>query len=117
LREVVRTKEAPQPIGPFFASDQNTRFCLCGSQIALDPATHKLVEGDMKAQTERALRNLVAILAEAGSSRERVVRTTVFWKNISDFPARNEVYGHFFQGSRSTAGVVRCPAMRLLESM
>jgi 2-iminobutanoate/2-iminopropanoate deaminase len=71
-----------------------------------------------KAQTERVLKNLSAVLRAAGSSMERVVRTTVFLKNISDFPAMNEVYGHFFANtppSRSTVAVVALPRDALVE--
>jgi 2-iminobutanoate/2-iminopropanoate deaminase len=117
-REVVATKDAPQPIGPYSQAIKASGLVFASGQIALDPATGKLVEGDVKAQTERVLKNLSAVLAAAGSSTERVVRTTVFLKNISDFPAMNEVYGHFFTNappSRSTIGVAALPRDALVE--
>jgi 2-iminobutanoate/2-iminopropanoate deaminase len=117
-REVVLTKDAPQPIGPYSQGIKAGGFVFASGQIALDPATGKLVEGDIKIQTERVLKNLSAILAAAGSSMERAVRTTVFLKNISDFPAMNEVYGHFFPNappSRSTVGVAALPRDALVE--
>ena len=117
-RKVVATKEAPQPIGPYSQAIKAGGFVFASGQIALDPANGKLIEGDIKAQTERVLKNLSAVLAAAGSSLDRVVRTTVFLKNISDFPAMNEVYGQFFKNeppSRSTVQVAALPKDALLE--
>ena len=117
-KKVVLTKDAPQPIGPYSQAIKAGGFVFASGQIALDPATGKLIEGDIKAQTERVLKNLTAVLAAAGSSMDRVVRTTVFLRNISDFPAMNEVYGQFFKNeppSRSTVGVAALPRDALLE--
>jgi 2-iminobutanoate/2-iminopropanoate deaminase len=117
-KKVVATKDAPQPIGPYSQAIKAGGFVFASGQIALDPATGKLIEGDIKAQTERVLKNLTAVLGAAGSSMDRVVRTTVFLKNISDFPAMNEVYGQFFKNdppSRSTVGVAALPRDALLE--
>ena len=117
-KKVVATKDAPQPIGPYSQAIKAGGFVFASGQIALDPATGKLIEGDIKAQTERVLKNLSAVLAAAGSSMDRVVRTTVFLKNISDFPAMNEVYGQFFNNeppSRSTVQVAALPRDALLE--
>jgi 2-iminobutanoate/2-iminopropanoate deaminase len=117
-KKVVLTKDAPQPIGPYSQAIKAGGFVFASGQIALDPATGKLIEGDIKAQTERVLKNLTAVLGAAGSSMDRVVRTTVFLKNISDFPAMNEVYGQFFKNeppSRSTVGVAALPKDSLLE--
>jgi 2-iminobutanoate/2-iminopropanoate deaminase len=117
-KKVVATKDAPQPIGPYSQAIKAGGFVFASGQIALDPATGKLIEGDIKAQTERVLKNLTAVLAAAGSSMDRVVRTTVFLKNISDFPAMNEVYGQFFKNeppSRSTVQVGALPKDSLLE--
>ena len=117
-REVVATKDAPQPIGPYSQAIKAGGFVFASGQIALDPATGKLIEGDIKAQTERVLKNLSAVLAAAGSSMDRVVRTTVFLKNISDFQAMNEVYGKFFTNappSRTTVQAAGLPRDALLE--
>ncbi len=117
-KKVVATKAAPQPIGPYSQAIKAGGFVFASGQIALDPATGKLIEGDIKAQTERVLKNLSAVLAAAGSRMDRVVRTTVFLKNISDFPAMNEVYGQFFKNdppSRSTVQVAALPRDALLE--
>lgn len=117
-REVVLTKDAPQPIGPYSQAIKAGGFVFASGQIALDPATGKLAEGDIKAQTERVLKNLSAVLAGAGSSMNRVVRTTVFLKNISDFPAMNEIYGKFFTSAppaRTTVQAAGLPKDALLE--
>ena len=117
-KKVVASKDAPQPIGPYSQAIKAGGFVFASGQIPLDPATGKLIEGDIKAQTERVLKNLTAVLAAAGSNMDRVVRTTVFLKNISDFPAMNEVYGQFFKNeppSRSTVGVAALPRDALLE--
>jgi 2-iminobutanoate/2-iminopropanoate deaminase len=117
-KKVVATKEAPQAIGPYSQAIKAGGFVFTAGQIPIDPATGKLVEGDVKAQTERVLKNLSAVLAAAGSNMDRVVKTTVFLKNISDFPAMNEVYGQFFKNdppSRSTVQVAALPKDALIE--
>src|ERR1017187_3008987 len=117
-REVVLTNDAPQPIGPYSQAIKAGGFVFASGQIALDPATGKLIDGDIKAQTERVLKNLSAVLAGAGSSMDRVVKTTVFLKNISDFPAMNEVYGKTFTNvppSRTTVQAAGLPKDALLE--
>ena len=95
-REVVLTKDAPQPIGPYSQAIKAVGFVFASGQIAIDPATGKLIDGDIKAQTERVLKNLSGVLTGAGSSMDRVIKCTVFLKNMSDFPAMNEVYGKSF---------------------
>jgi 2-iminobutanoate/2-iminopropanoate deaminase len=117
-KKVVATKEAPQAIGPYSQAIKAGGFIFASGQIALDPVTGKLVEGDVRAQTERVLKNLSAVLAAAGSSMDRVVKTTVFLKNLSDFSAMNEVYGQLFKSeppSRSTVQVVALPKDALIE--
>ena len=117
-KKVVATKEAPQAIGPYSQAIKAGGFVFTAGQIPIDPATGKLVEGDVKAQTERVLKNLSAVLAAAGSSMDRVVKTTVFLKNMSDFPAMNEAYGQFFKNdppSRSTVQAAALPKDALIE--
>ena len=117
-REVVLTKDAPQPIGPYSQAVKAGGFVFASGQLALDPATGKLVEGDIREQTERVLKNLSAVLTAAGSSMDRAVKTTVFLKNMADFPAMNEVYGHFFTNappSRSTIEAAHLPKDALIE--
>jgi 2-iminobutanoate/2-iminopropanoate deaminase len=117
-REVVLTKDAPQPVGPYSQAIKAGGFVFVAGQIGFDPATGKLVEGDIKAQTERVLKNLSAVLAGAGSSMDRVVKVTVFLKNISDFQSMNEVYAKFFPNAppaRSTVQVAGLARDALVE--
>ncbi len=112
MRDVVATKDAPQAIGPYSQAIKANGFIFTSGQIAIDPATNQVIQGDVAAQTERVLKNLEAILKAAGSSLERVVRTTVFLKNMGDFGTMNEVYGRFWKAAppaRSTVEVARLP--------
>ena len=112
MRDVVATKDAPQAIGPYSQAVKANGFIFTSGQIAFDPATNQIIQGDVAAQTERVLKNLEAILKAAGSGLERVVRTTVFLKNMGDFAAMNEVYGRFWKSAppaRSTVEVARLP--------
>jgi 2-iminobutanoate/2-iminopropanoate deaminase len=117
-RDVILSKDAPPPVGPYSQAIKAGGFVFAAGQIALDPATGKLVEGDVKVQTERVLKNLSTVLAAAGSSLDRAVKVTVFLKNISDFAAMNEVYGKFFTASppaRSTVQVAGLARDALVE--
>lgn len=117
-KEPVATKDAPQPVGPYSQAIKAGGFVFAAGQIAIDPTTSKVIEGDIKAQTERVLKNLSAVLAAAGSSMDKVARTTVFLKNMSDFPAMNETYAKFFPNTppaRSTVEVARLPKDALVE--
>ena len=116
-KEAVATKDAPPAAGPYSQGIKAGGFVFAAGQIGRDPATNK-VEGDVKAQTERTLKNLSAVLAAAGTSLERAVKVTVFLKNISDFQAMNEVYAKFFPGTppaRSTVQAVLPNAAALIE--
>ncbi len=112
-KEVVATQQAPQAIGPYSQAIKANGFVFTAGQIPLDPATGKQVEGDIRAQTERVMRNLEAILAEAGASFDTVVKTTCYLANLDDFAAFNEVYAGFFTAqppARSTVQAARLPA-------
>ncbi len=98
----VSTSDAPRPIGPYSQGVISGGFLYCSGQIALDPQTNELVEGDVGAQTERVLQNLVAVLREAKMGPENVVKTTVYLADMADFPKMNEVYGRFL-GQRPPA--------------
>jgi 2-iminobutanoate/2-iminopropanoate deaminase len=118
VRDVVSTKDAPQAIGPYSQAIKAGDFVFLSGQIAIDPATSNVIQGDIRAQTDRVLKNISAILAAAGSSLERVVKTTVFLKNMSEFAAMNEVYGKFWKSAppaRSTVEVARLPKDVLVE--
>ena len=118
MKEVIKTNDAPQAIGPYSQAIKANGFVFISGQIAIDPATGELVEGDVGKQADRVLQNLRAILQAAGSSMEQVVRTTVFLKNMSDFAAMNQVYATFFttqQPARSTVEVAQLPRNVLVE--
>lgn len=111
-RQRIATTAAPAAIGPYSQAIASGELVFCSGQIALDPATGQLAEGDVRAQTRRALENLSAVLAAAGSSPALVVKTTVFLVSMADFAAMNEVYAEFFIGeppARSTVAVAELP--------
>lgn len=99
-RSIVRTSEAPAAIGPYSQAVVvpvgGQRMVFCSGQIALDPATGQVIEGDIAAQTRRVLDNLGAVLAAAGASFEHVVKTTIFLADMADFQAVNAIYGERF---------------------
>jgi 2-iminobutanoate/2-iminopropanoate deaminase len=117
-KEVVATKQAPAAIGPYSQAIKANGFVYTAGQIAIDPASGNVIEGDVRQQTERVCQNLKAILDAAGSGFDKVVKTTVFLKNMSDFAAMNEVYGKFFTQpapARSTVEVAALPKNVLVE--
>jgi 2-iminobutanoate/2-iminopropanoate deaminase len=118
MREVIATEHAPKAIGPYSQAIRAQGLIFTSGQIAIDPATAQIVAGDVSAQTDRVLKNLAAILQTSGSSLEKVLRCTVFLKNMGDFAAMNEVYGRYFKQSppaRSTVEVARLPKDVLVE--
>ncbi len=118
MREVIATNDGPKAIGPYSQAIKANGLVFVSGQVAFDPATQQIIEGDVAAQTERVLRNLEAILKAAGTSLERAVKTTVFLKNMSDFAAMNEVYARHFSNqppARSTVEVARLPKDVLVE--
>jgi len=118
MREVIATEEGPQAIGPYSQAIRANGFVFVSGQVAIDPATQQVIGGDLVAQTDRVLKNLSGILKAAGSGLEKVVRSTVFLKNMGDFTAMNEVYGRYFSSAppaRSTVEVARLPKDVLVE--
>src|SRR6476661_7157893 len=110
MRDVIATKDGPQAIGPYSQAIRANGFVFVSGQVAIDPATQQVLDGDVAAQTERVMKNLAGILTAAGTGLENVVRSTVFLKNMGDFAAMNAVYGRFFSAtppSRSTVEVAR----------
>src|SRR6516162_9958226 len=110
MRDVIATKDGPAAIGPYSQAIRTNGLVFVSGQIALDPVTNTLVTGDAAFQTDRVLKNLSGILRAAGSSLEKVVRATVFLKNMGDFAAMNEVYGTYLSvapPARSTVEAVR----------
>lgn len=115
---IISTEAAPAAIGPYSQAVVAGGLVYTAGQIPLDPATMTLVAGGIAEQTERVMRNLEAVLAAAGSSFARVLKTTCFLADLSDFPAFNEVYARSFRSSppaRSTVQVARLPLGSLVE--
>lgn len=118
-RTRVQTDQAPAAIGPYSQAIVAGGFVHCSGQVAIDPATGAVVDGDVVAQTEQVLRNLRAVLSAAGSSLERVVKCNVYLKDMGDFAAVNEVYATAFPGdappARAAVEVARLPKDVLVE--
>lgn len=117
-RERIATTNAPAAIGPYSQAIASGDLVFASGQIALDPQTGQLIEGDIRVQTRRALENLTAVLQAAGSSPGQVVKTTVFLTTMGHFTAMNEVYAEFFLGdppARSTVAVAELPRGALVE--
>ncbi|MDQ2663811.1 MAG: RidA family protein [Candidatus Eremiobacteraeota bacterium] len=116
--EAILSAEAPAPIGPYSQAILAGNELYCSGQVALDPATGELVDGGVSEQTERALRNLGAVLEAAGMSFGDVVKTTIFLIDMNDFVAVNEIYGRFFaeaKPARSTIAVAGLPRGACVE--
>ena len=112
MRYVIESNEAPKAIGPYSQGIKAGGFVFVSGQVAIDPATQQVIQGDVKAQTERVCQNLKAILEAAGTDLESVVKSTVFLRSMADFAAMNEVYGRYFKNeppARSTVAVVGLP--------
>lgn len=118
MKEVVLTARGPKPIGPYSQAIKSNGFVFVSGQIALDPLTGEFAGKDVRQQTERVLENLKVILEASGSSLKNVVKTTVFLKDMNDFPAMNEAYGKYFSANppaRSTVQAARLPKDALVE--
>ena len=116
--EAIATDQAPKAIGPYSQAIRAQGLIFTSGQVAIDPTTQQVVTGDVSAQTDRVLKNLAAILQASGSTLEKVLRCTVFLKNMGDFAAMNEVYGRYFKQAppaRSTVEVARLPKDVLVE--
>jgi len=108
----VQTDQAPAAIGPYSQGIIASGFVFTAGQVPFDPRSMQLVEGDIAVQTEQVMKNLAAILREAGASLQTVVKTTVFLRDMDDFVAMNEVYARHFgehKPARSTVQVARLP--------
>ena len=117
-RVVVVTSKAPKPIGPYSVGIRAGDLVFASGMLGLDPATGDLVAGGVQAETRQALKNLRAILEAGGSSLARVVKTTVFLRDMADFAAMNTVYAEFFASeppARTTVQAAALPRGAALE--
>ncbi|MBA5849909.1 RidA family protein [Clostridium sp. cel8] len=117
MKSIVSTKKAPSAVGPYSQAVKAGNLLFVSGQIPLDPDTGELVSGNVKEATERSLKNVGAILEEAGSSFADVVKTTVFVKNMDDFAAVNEVYAKYFKSDMPARSCVevKLPKDALVE--
>jgi len=112
VKEVISTDRGPKAIGPYSQAVRANGFIFISGQVAFDPKTSQIVEGDIAAQTDRVLQNLKGIVEAAGSLLDKTVKTTVFLKDMNDFAKMNEVYARYFPANapaRSTVEVARLP--------
>ena len=117
-KESVLTTNAPKPIGPYSQAIRTSELVFASGQAGLDPATGKLVEGGVEAQTRQVLTNISNVLQAADSELGLVVKTTVFLKNMSDFPRMNAIYAEFFAKeppARTTVAAAELPLNALVE--
>ncbi|MCR9228312.1 MAG: RidA family protein [Flavobacteriaceae bacterium] len=113
MKKIINTPKAPAPIGPYNQAVLVKDTLYISGQIPIDPATGKLVEGDIKTQTEQSMENLKAILEEAGMTFEHVIKSSIFIKDMNQFGQINEVYGTYFDAdtapARETVEVANLP--------
>lgn len=117
-KRIVKTDQAPPAIGAYSQAVVANGLVFAAGQLALDPRTGQLVQGDARAQTKRVMENVKAVLAAAGSSLEKVVKTTIFLRDLNDFGVVNEIYGEYFQENppaRSTVQVAKLPREAAVE--
>jgi 2-iminobutanoate/2-iminopropanoate deaminase len=112
VKEVISTEKGPKAIGPYSQAIKAGGFVFISGQVAFDPATSQIVEGDVARQTARVLDNLKAIAEAAGTSLDKTVKATVYLKDMGEFAAMNEVYAKYFPTNppaRATVEVARLP--------
>jgi 2-iminobutanoate/2-iminopropanoate deaminase len=118
-RRVIATDSAPKAIGPYSQAVVAGDLVFCSGQIALDPATGEFIgAGDVRAQAKRVMDNLAAVLAAAGSSLDKVVKTTIYLTDLGDFGPVNEIYGSYFKAAppaRATVQVAGLPRGAMVE--
>lgn len=119
MKKIIKTDQAPNPVGPYNQATVVNGLVYTAGQIAIDPSTNEVVHGDVQAQTRLVMNNLKAVLEAAGSDFSHVIKTTIFIKDMNDFAKINAVYAEFFDEatapSRSTVEVSRLPKDVLVE--
>ena len=119
MKEIIKTSNAPSAIGTYSQGIKVNGFLFTSGQIGIDPVTGKLVEGGIKAQTDRTLNNINAILDESGIQKENIIKLSVFLINLGDFGYINDAFSKFFNNSnypsRTTVEVSRLPMNALVE--
>jgi len=118
MREIIETKAAPSPIGPYSQAVRTNGLIFISGQIPVDAERGVVVEGGIEAQTHQVMKNLSAILSAAGSGFDKVLKTTVFLSNLDDFSAFNQIYGEYLgeaKPARATVQVARLPKEVLVE--
>ena len=111
-REAIAAADAPAAIGPYSPAIKAGNLLFISGQVPIDPASGTMIDGDITAQTEQVMRNLLALLQAAGAGFDHVVRTTVFLADMNDFAAMNAVYGNYVADpppARATVQVARLP--------
>ncbi len=117
-KKIICTEKAPKAVGPYSQAVEANGFLFISGQIPIDPSTGKVVEGGIKEQTEQVLKNIGAILKEAGLDYKNVVKTTCLLNDMDNFAAMNEVYARYFTSempARAAYGVVRLPLGVMVE--
>jgi 2-iminobutanoate/2-iminopropanoate deaminase len=118
MKNIIYTENAPKAIGPYSQGVEINGMLFVSGQIPIDPATSKIIEGGIKEQTEQVMKNIGAILAEAGYSFSDVVKSTCLLSDMDNFAAMNEVYGRYYpenSPARAAYGVVKLPLGALIE--
>ena len=118
MKRIIKTADAPAAIGPYSQAVEINNTLYISGQVAIDPRTGKLVEGDIKVQTQQVFKNIEAILKAAGYSFVEVVKSTCFLADMADFKAMNEVYGQYYfenQPARAAFAVKELPLRALVE--
>ena len=112
MKQVIYTKEAPDPIGPYSQAIQAGNMLFLSGQVAIDPDSNELIVGGINQETEQVMKNIEKLLEQSGYSFSEVVKTTIFLSDMRHFADVNKVYGSFFKGdfpARETVAVLGLP--------
>jgi 2-iminobutanoate/2-iminopropanoate deaminase len=119
MKEIIYSKNAPNPLGPYNQAVKIADVLYTAGQIPVDPKTNELVAGGIEEQTEQVMKNLEAVLIAANTSFKQMIKTTVFLTDLNDFSTFNKIYGRFFDEAaapaRSTVEVTALPKGALVE--